>query len=201
MRITILTNPTEKEFVVDQLPYNWAHFIVSTDGKFSSDYDIGISFMSTHKVLVGDLLFHNWINFHPGPLPRYKGRNLCYHALVNDEVEFGASVHYMDKNFDTGDIIDVWTFPILAGDTAQTLSNRTLEVAREQFAEYLPRIAAGEQFERIPNGEGMYFKKEPIDEFIPLSAWTQNRIRAITYGDFYPKVEIGGKVYKIVRGA
>ena len=87
------------------------------------DYDLGISFLYTYKIPASEFSKNKiWLNFHPGPLPEYKGRNLCYHAIMNKAPRFGATLHYMDKDFDTGNIIEVITFPIAADYTAGDLS-------------------------------------------------------------------------------
>jgi methionyl-tRNA formyltransferase len=45
------------------------------------------------------------INCHAGKLPFYKGRNVLNWALINDEKEFGITVHYVNEGIDTGNII------------------------------------------------------------------------------------------------
>ncbi len=45
------------------------------------------------------------INCHAGRLPFYRGRNILNWALINDEREFGITVHFVDEGIDTGDII------------------------------------------------------------------------------------------------
>ena len=45
------------------------------------------------------------INCHAGKLPFYRGRNILNWALINDEKEFGITVHYVDFGIDTGDSI------------------------------------------------------------------------------------------------
>ena len=164
-----------------------------------SSYDIGISFMYQHKVHAEQVNSHTWFNFHPAPLPEYKGRNLCYHAIMNGETEFGATLHYMDENFDTGDIIEVLKFPVQAWDTADTISEGAILFSQVLFKQYLPRILNGEEFPRIPNEGGTYYKKEEIEDYIGVNDYQDRRIRAITYGKFYPKVDIGGIIYKIVK--
>src|SRR5688500_1816660 len=76
--------------------------IVSTklDKITPSIYDIGISFLYPHKVPKEHLDGHTWINFHPAPLPLYRGRNVAYHAIMNGTGSFGGTIHYMDENFD-----------------------------------------------------------------------------------------------------
>lgn len=162
-------------------------------------YDVGISFMYTHKVPAKEVNSHTWFNFHPAPLPEYKGRNLCYHAIMNGEKEFGATIHYMDENFDTGDIIHVQRFPIWNFWTALDLSAMTINVSKYLFAEFLPRVLAGEEFERHPNEGGTYYPKFDISDEVALEDEEQRKILAIYYPPHYPKIEIGGVTYKIVR--
>ena len=45
------------------------------------------------------------INLHLGLLPEYRGVFPIFHALINDESKIGVTVHYMDENFDNGDIL------------------------------------------------------------------------------------------------
>ena len=52
------------------------------------------------------------INCHAGKLPFYRGRNILNWVLINDEKEFGITVHFVDEGIDTGDIILQKTFPI-----------------------------------------------------------------------------------------
>lgn len=168
------------------------------------NYDIGISFMYQYKVPAEEVNSHTWFNFHPAPLPEYKGRNLCYWAIMNGETEFGATLHYMDENFDTGDIIEVLKFAIPPWATSEDLSGFAISASKQLFQLYFPRIIAGEEFKRTPNVGGTYFKKNNIPDEISFSdkraEWFfKNEVRAITYGDFCPKIDIGGVTYKVVR--
>ncbi len=164
----------------------------------NDDYDRGVSFMYLKRI-TKEQLEKPWINFHPAPLPEYKGRNLCYHAIMNGEEEFGATVHYVDENFDTGRIIEVRRFPITPRDTADVVQKMAMFTSQDLLREYLPRYANGEVFESYPNVGGNYYKKMPISEFIEIPELNR-QVRAITFGNiYYPKINIGGDVYKIVR--
>ncbi|MBR2044938.1 MAG: methionyl-tRNA formyltransferase, partial [Agathobacter sp.] len=73
------------------------------------------------------------INCHAGKLPFYRGRNILNWALINDEKEFGITVHYVDEGIDTGDIILQRCFEITDSDTYKTLLN----IAYTECAEVL----------------------------------------------------------------
>lgn len=200
MNILILTNPSHMDFLWEVIKNYQQGITLLPKANYNIPYDIGISFMYQHRVPAEQVNTHTWINFHPGPLPEYKGRNLCYHAIMNSEKEFGATVHYMDENFDTGDIIDVQKFVILSYYTAEDVSEMAMEMARIQFEIFFPRILAGEQFERMPNVGGTYYKKDIIPENNDFTGvWLGDWVRAVTYKEFYPKITVGGVTYKIVK--
>ena len=46
-----------------------------------------------------------FLNVHPSMLPKYKGGNPYSRVIMNGETETGVTIHFMDENFDTGDII------------------------------------------------------------------------------------------------
>jgi len=68
-------------------------------------YDLGVCYIHTRKVPESELSkpSKGWINFHPAPLPKYRGTD----AIKNKEMNWGVTVHYMDKDYDAGPIIKV----------------------------------------------------------------------------------------------
>lgn len=74
-----------------------------------TEYDLGISYIHTRKITKSELSKpkKGWVNFHPAPLPFYKGWKFIDEAIQNKETCWGVSVHYMDENYDTGPIIKV----------------------------------------------------------------------------------------------
>lgn len=176
----------------------------STNGervsRFPSAYDFGISFMYTFKIPATEFEKGRcWINFHPGPLPEFRGRNLAYHAIMSQSDHFGATIHYMDKDFDTGDIIDVVRFPIQARDTAGDLVNKSHIVLEQLFRRYVPDLLGGRDFNGNAQASGTYYKKTEIDNVISLTDEQQYKIRAVTVApNYYARVIIGGKEYTIM---
>ncbi|MFL5800343.1 MAG: methionyl-tRNA formyltransferase [Roseiflexaceae bacterium] len=45
-----------------------------------------------------------WLNVHPSLLPAYRGPAPIFWALRNGETSIGVTVHFMDEDFDTGEI-------------------------------------------------------------------------------------------------
>lgn len=167
--------------------------------KFPQEYDLGISFLYNYKIPKTELN-KTWINFHPGPLPEYGGRNIAYHAIMNDAKEFGGTIHYIDENFDTGNIIEVERFPILDADTAGDLVKKSYISLYHLFCKYIYRILTGEKLIGVPQINTKYYKYQPINDIIPHEEEQERLIRALTVeGRFYPKIKIGTDEYSIIR--
>lgn len=204
MKVLIATQDQYVPFIMSVIePYdNSEHIVIMNFNKPTSDftdYDVGISFMWDRKIQKFELEIAPWINFHPGPLPEYKGRNLCYHAIMNGEKVFGATVHYMDENFDTGPIIDVLYFPVEDWMTAGDVHEQVIEASKKLFIRHFMAIVLGVNLHSYENTGGTYYQKMPIQGEIHLDDETKRQIRAITCYPYVPRVYIGGKMYKIVR--
>lgn len=90
---------------------------------YKCDLLVSMSFNQIFKKDIIDLTPLKIINCHAGKLPFYRGRNILNWALINDEKEFGITVHFVDEGIDTGDIILQRTFPINEKDDYKTLLN------------------------------------------------------------------------------
>lgn len=138
--------------------------------KYNCDLFVSMSFDQIYRREIINLPPFKTINCHAGKLPYYRGRNILNWALINDEKEFGITVHYVDEGIDTGDIILQRCFSIADTDTYATL----LEHARKECASILydavKEIMAGTA-EKIPQHTihpvGFYCgKRQKGDEFI-----------------------------------
>ena len=89
--------------------------------KYECDLFVSMSFNQIFKSYLINLPPKKTINCHAGKLPFYRGRNILNWVLINDEPEFGITVHYMDEGIDTGDIILQKTFQITDKDNYSTL--------------------------------------------------------------------------------
>jgi len=88
-----------------------------------------------------DLFKNRVINIHPALLPDYGGKGMygeiVHQAVIrNHEKESGITIHYVNKEYDKGDIIFQARCKIDRGDTPHTLAAKvhTLEY------EYFPKI-------------------------------------------------------------
>lgn len=90
---------------------------------FQCNLFVSMSFDQIFRPGVFNIPPQKTINCHAGKLPFYRGRNVLNWVLINDEKEFGITVHYIDAGIDTGDIIAQRSFPVTDDDTYATLLN------------------------------------------------------------------------------
>jgi len=79
---------------------------------YNCDLFVSMSFNQIFRSYIIELPKLGTINCHAGKLPFYRGRNILNWVLINDEKEFGITVHYIDEGIDTGDIIKQRCFEI-----------------------------------------------------------------------------------------
>lgn len=87
------------------------------------------------------------INIHPALLPRHGGPGmygLHVHeaVLAAGDTLSGATVHFVDEQYDHGTIVLQKTVPVVPGDTPETLAARVLVIEHEIYPEAIRRIAA-----------------------------------------------------------
>jgi methionyl-tRNA formyltransferase len=118
-----------KKYSIDYLKHeniNSKEFIEKIK-QYSCDLFVSMSFNQIFKNEIINLVSLKTINCHAGKLPFYRGRNILNWALINDEKEFGITVHYIDEGIDTGDIILQNSYLIRDEDSYKTLLERAYE--------------------------------------------------------------------------
>ena len=78
------------------------------------------------------------INFHNGPLPRYRGLNIPSWAIINGETKHGVAWHRVEAGIDTGAVVARAAFEIDPGETAISLTFKCIQ----QGLALLPRLLA-----------------------------------------------------------
>ena len=82
------------------------------------------------------------INTHPSLLPGYRGTDVHRWQTLGGEVKSGTTIHYIDGQFDTGDIIGQEAVTVDLTATPQELFQRTADVAGDLMLNVVERIAA-----------------------------------------------------------
>ena len=73
------------------------------------------------------------LNIHPALLPAFGGKGMwgrhVHEAVLASGASFsGATIHFVDREYDTGAILAQWPVPVLPHDTPDTLAARVLKV-------------------------------------------------------------------------
>jgi methionyl-tRNA formyltransferase len=172
--------------------------------KYDCDIFVSLSFNQIFKNEIINLPPLKTINVHCGKLPFYRGRNILNWALINDENEFGITVHYVDEGIDTGDIISQKVYPINDLDTYNSLLIKAYAGCAEILYDTLKVIQTG-SFKSIsqksihPIGFYCGIRREG-DEKINWNQTSRqifNFIRAVSYPGPRATTFFNGEVVKI----
>ena len=77
------------------------------------------------------------LNIHPSLLPKFPGIEAWKQALAAGEKLTGCTVHYVDPNIDSGEILAQREVPILPNDTPESLHARIQTAERELYPEVI----------------------------------------------------------------
>jgi methionyl-tRNA formyltransferase len=145
------------------------------------------------------------LNFHPAPLPDFRGVGGYNVALMERLPEWGASAHFVDEGFDTGDLVRVERFPIDPDtETALSLDMATQERLLGLFREVVDLLVDGAVLPRTPQVGGRYVNRaefEALRRVLPDDPpeLVERRIRAFWYPP-HPgaTTEVAGRTYTLV---
>jgi methionyl-tRNA formyltransferase len=105
------------------------------------------------------------LNMHGSLLPKYRGRAPVHWAIIQGEIETGASLHYMVEKPDAGALIDQESVPILEDDDALAISLKVAAAAEQVLRRNLPSLISGTSTARpLDLAQGTYFgRRRPED--------------------------------------
>lgn len=105
-----------------------------------------------------------YINSHPSLLPYYRGATPYFHVIKNGEKISGITLHFMDENFDTGDIIFQQKFNLTPFETMGSLFNRTTYMLSDALIDTLSKIEQGVEIIRTPQPkEGSFIDAPKVE--------------------------------------
>lgn len=171
--------------------------------KYSCDLFVSMSFDQIFKEEIINLVPYKIINCHAGKLPFYRGRNILNWALINDEKEFGITVHYVDSSIDTGDIILQRTYEITDNDTYKTLLEKAYIECAKILYDAINLFKFGIVKGKKQGENGFYCTQRKLgDEILDFNQTSReifNFVRAICTPGPMARAYINGKEMKINR--
>lgn len=161
-----------------------------------------------YRFMIGEALLdaprRGALNMHGSLLPKFRGRVSVNWAIIHGERQTGASLHYMEKKPDAGDLVDQQAVPILTDDIASEVFAKVTVAAEQVLDRSLPALVLGTAARQpLDLKAGSYYgRRRPEDGRIDWSkpAWSvHNLIRAVAPP--YPGAfsSAGGKSLKVLR--
>jgi methionyl-tRNA formyltransferase len=118
------------------------------------------------------------IGVHPSLLPRHRGPDPTYWAIASGDAETGVTVHRIEAEYDTGDLLDQERLPIdpawSAWRLARALDRPSLRLLRRTVL----RLARGEDVPAIPQDPALATQAPaPSDEDCAIRwSWPTERV-------------------------
>lgn len=121
--------------------------------KYNIDMIFLAGYMRMLHVSVLEKYNNRIFNIHPALLPKFGGKGMYgrnVHAAVIDakETETGITIHRVNAEYDSGEIVAQTKVPVFENDTPEVLGERVLEREHEFLIEVISDIVNG----RIPLG-------------------------------------------------
>jgi len=154
--VFVLSNKSDAKVLssADSLGVKTLHFtnVQVGDGNFlvklCAEYKIDWIILAGYLRLVPGGLIEKYqrkmINLHPSLLPDYggkgmHGRHVHKAVIANQEKKSGITIHFVNEEFDKGEIIAQFHCPIASGDTIEVLENKIHYLEQT----YLPTVVRG----------------------------------------------------------
>jgi len=113
------TSNNQFKVTADNLNLQCINYDLCIDSDSLPEPEIIISFLFP-RIIPKEVLSKSkfgGINFHPAPLPKYRGVHCAAFAILNKECFYGVTCHYMTENIDDGPILGQKSFLIHPDDT------------------------------------------------------------------------------------
>ena len=148
------------------------------------------------------------INFHPAILPDWKGCGGYNVAILNKLPEWGVTAHYVNEEFDKGEIIKVDRFPFDYNTaTAQSLEEVSQDKLVNLYKEIVLQVKQKGKLEtlNVDNSKGTYISRKQMNEMKQIKLEELNsedldlKIRAFWFPPYDGAyIEINGVKYTLV---
>ena len=114
-------------------------------------YSIDLIILAGYLKMIGPNLLEKYtiINTHPSLLPKYGGKGMhgrhVHEAVIAAHEKYsGATIHFVNQEYDKGNIISQTQVEILPSDTAETLSQKVQAAEKIQLIQVLNRFVDGD---------------------------------------------------------
>ena len=109
-----------------------------------SNYSVNLIVLAGYLKMIGPKLIEKYsiINTHPSLLPKFGGKGMhgmhVHEAVINAKEKYsGATIHFVNQEYDKGTIISQTKVEVLPTDTAEDLSAKVQAAEKIQLIEVL----------------------------------------------------------------
>ena len=155
--IKILISNTEKAYVIERAKKEGINNYILHDYKDENELyqklkenDVDLIVLAGYLKLLPQNVVKDFviINTHPALLPKYGGKGMygmnVHRAVVeNHEKETGATIHFVNEEYDKGRIIAQTKVDVYENDTPEDVSSRVQEAEKIQLIKTLNEFSEG----------------------------------------------------------
>ena len=158
VEISLIVSNKKDAFVLERAKKLGIEAVTFSKNEFDTTNDV-VDFLQSKGVdfiiLAGFLLKipanllkafpHRIINIHPALLPKFGGKGMygdnVHKAVVeSEESESGITIHYINENYDEGDIIFQAKCPVLLGDTYEDVAKKVHTLEYTHFPVIIEKV-------------------------------------------------------------
>jgi phosphoribosylglycinamide formyltransferase-1 len=113
--------------------------------EFQPDLIVLAGFLLKFPVNLIETYPNQIINIHPALLPKFGGKGMygmhIHKAVIdNKEKETGITIHYVNENYDEGNIIFQESVALSENDTPETVASKIHALEQEHFPEVIEKL-------------------------------------------------------------
>lgn len=112
------------------------------------------------------------VNIHPSLLPKHRGAAPIIRSILEGDKETGISFMVTDNGWDTGDVLDIFEYPLSGTETAGELEEFLANESAVRLPEILKAYSSGQLLPTPQTGLENYAEKVTSDEAI--ISWSEN---------------------------
>ena len=129
-------------FIVNNFLYpnieDYNRLLIKKLNKNSIDHIVLAGYMKLLPLEIVKAYHNRILNIHPALLPKFGGKgyygNRVHEAVIaSGDLESGVTVHFVDEEYDNGEIIAQETVRVIHNDTSESLAKRVLKVEHRLY--------------------------------------------------------------------
>ena len=128
------------------------------------------------------------INFHNGPIDRYRGMHSPSWAIFNGETEHGVTWHYMRRDVDDGAIAAEEKMSLTGNETGLSLTLECIRVGIDSLERELDAVLAGRQIRTPRSATAKIYRRTDLPDggVLDLRSTAAHISRLLRATDFRP---------------